>query len=540
MRKGTVNRKLFLLAAVCMGVLAGCGSNDEEIIVMPKSTPIIITYGESINAKECFNITVTRNNAVAEADYSKLKFTYTEDLINEEQDAKWSYNEKTDSFKLQIQKAKLPEFSVSYRNDMISWDEVTGAKEYEIYIDGKKIGNVKAGKALEYSLADYEYSSNSYKIQVKAIPEEETHYESAWSAELVRSKLEMPSNIVYQNNKISWDAVNDTCKYVVKINEEHYTDTYDTFVEYEMPEGKNTVEIKAVSNDENTVSSNTATYSFERLQAVTDISYSKGKLEWFAPKQKCKYEVKIDEETIETMESSLEYSLEIGKLYTIEIKAMSSGNEEILDSEVTQQLIQYNQLEKPEITLNQGKTDLDYVLEVGNAQKNSKYLVEIISYVDNVQKQIMSETISKSKYEFSVSNDITKMVVKVTATDETGIYADSQEATFEKFIAHDKLATPQVKIERGENYGCYVISYPKVDGADRYKIEVVEIISKKEENEKYPYSERILTEYDVSVTRREIELRENTVEIEVRVTAYSEIGVRSESVQAVVKKKITW
>lgn len=541
MRKGTVNWKLFLLAVVCLGILSGCGNSKEEIIVAPNSTPIIITYGESIDVEKCFNITVISNGSETQGKVSKLKIgNYDKELTDSQQTVTWSYNDSEGDFQLQIQKAKLPEFSVAYRNDMISWDKVTGAKEYEIYIDGKKMGTVKAGKALEYSLEDCEYSSDSYKIQVKAIPEEETHYEATWSVELILSKLKMPSNIVYQNNKISWDAVNDTCKYVVKINGEHYADTYDTSVEYVMPKGKNTVEIKAVSNDDNSVSSNTATRSFERLQEVTDISYSKGKLEWSAPEQKCKYEVKIGAETIETMENYLEYPLEVGKLYTIEIKAVPSGNEAILASEVVQQTVQFNQLEKPEITLKQGKTALDYVLEIANEKKNSKYLVEIISYVDNVQKKIMSETISKSKCEFSVSNDITKLVVKVTATDETGIYADSQEATLEKLIAHDKLATPQVKIERGENYGCYVISYPKVDGADRYKIEVVEIISKKEEDKVYPYSERIRTEYDVSVTQREIELRENTVEIEVSVTAYSESGVHSESVTAKVKKKITW
>jgi hypothetical protein len=178
--------------------------------------------------------------------------------------------------------------AVSYASCKISWDAISNATGYNIFINGTK---VSVGTALSYDLSLNESSSNS--VVVEAVGDDT--YLSAMSTYSLPSAIGIPS-IALNEEGIKWNSVNNATGYIVIVNGEmHYLDSSARSYSIEGSEsGAYSFQLISVSTSSASSSySVSSIVSYMKLDSVTNISAQSGNLVWEAVANASSYKIKI-------------------------------------------------------------------------------------------------------------------------------------------------------------------------------------------------------------------------------------------------------
>ena len=115
-------------------------------------------------------------------------------------------------------------------------------------------------------------------------------------------ELDAPANVRYDGSVITWDAVEHASSYTVKINDgEAYPVTTNKFP-YAANGKQFSVTVTAVSEADKIVSSGETVKMFFPLESLKDFAISStGELSWTAVENATAYEIKVDNQVIDTV-----------------------------------------------------------------------------------------------------------------------------------------------------------------------------------------------------------------------------------------------
>ena len=131
---------------------------------------------------------------------------------------------------------------------VLSWNEVTNASGYSIFVDGVFLCTID--DALQCNLNRYQMSIGRHTVSVVALGDG-VHYLTSEPAEseneyVFKGQLPAPTNVLLNGTNLSWDAVANATKYEIYKGEEKVGETEDEF--YTIENGSGTYYVVAVGD----------------------------------------------------------------------------------------------------------------------------------------------------------------------------------------------------------------------------------------------------------------------------------------------------
>lgn len=349
-------------------------------------------------------------------------------------------NSSIASKELNFQQLKTPSILLIEDNDpsrlLLAISRVEHADVYEIYI--KKYMNdidydeqVIMHEGLDLIIIQVEIYSY-FEISLKAMNAQLEYETSHVSQPFEVRKLGNIENITYIDDRLSWDIVSHATSYHVWINQNLYQVTTNVF-EHIFEAGNNTVMIQALGTPENTVRSNIFQEEFIKLNGVTNITYQNQRLQWDSIETNYTFLVIVNGNEFQTTNTYIDIVLNAG-VHDISIQVIDTTMQKI-NSSPTEIQIGYEQLIDPIIHIDQGTISTMFIMTVESIPNATHYYVKITIYnedeVEWTTDIVLTEQLSHT---FFGSNASTKIIVKVYATDASGVYANSNESTKEFII----------------------------------------------------------------------------------------------------------
>lgn len=192
--------------------------------------------------------------------------------------------------------------------DVISWNAVENAVNYVITVTaGGEPETYNAGIATEFSLK--KYAAGEITVNVKATAK---GYNSSFSEiKYVKAHLSTPENVKISGKTLSFDSVVGATGYVVKIGnaektaDASITDRVTVSLESELSAaGVYAVSVKAkgaTADKDSAYSEEIKVISGATVETAAAV-YEKGKVEWTSVADAVKYVVKLNGETVQTVE----------------------------------------------------------------------------------------------------------------------------------------------------------------------------------------------------------------------------------------------
>ncbi len=184
--------------------------------------------------------------------------------------------------------------TVDKENETLVWNQVANATSYVVKVvcDGKEYTN-NVGLTTSYSLKFY---AGELSIEVYPVAD---GYNSPQASTLsyTKSTLVSPTNLALSGKTLSWDAVDGAVSYVVKIGDNTFEATTNSFVltdaHYDQNKEKCQVSVKAVGATES-VSSVYSDAITVRFKGMPTVVYENGVLSWESVVSARKYGVQVN------------------------------------------------------------------------------------------------------------------------------------------------------------------------------------------------------------------------------------------------------
>ena len=157
---------------------------------------------------------------------------------------------------------------------MVSWDAVAGATGYRVMLNNNILTDV-------ISAPQYQMPAGTNTICVRGIVASDPSYYSVWSASKSITILTTPTNLKYDSEVITWDAVPQALKYELKINNEIIDQINGTSFPYASNAPELNISVRAIGDGTSRLSSgysDVKTYGF--LEPINNVSFQDGMLTW--------------------------------------------------------------------------------------------------------------------------------------------------------------------------------------------------------------------------------------------------------------------
>ena len=153
--------------------------------------------------------------------------------------------------------------SITYDAGMLRWKSVTGAKAYEVMVNGV----VLSADCKTASIA-YDAQNTGFAVTVKALGNKETVFDAQPSAERRFTFLDAVTGITVQDGVVTWTPVSGATGYKVRLNGKEYgTVLKECRFTGLTPEVNTNIEIKPISEDGTCFSNWSAPYTALLLAA---------------------------------------------------------------------------------------------------------------------------------------------------------------------------------------------------------------------------------------------------------------------------------
>ncbi len=207
--------------------------------------------------------------------------------------------------------------TIAYDNDVFTWDAIPGADYYQVTINGDVYETTQNSYPFQRNQKDIEISVAAGSKQAGAY----------LSAPLTKTcyylqPLTAESFAFNESGNLVWTAVENATSYRLTINEVN-SETVLT-PEYSGFQLDTRYNIKVTPQREFSYTDAPITYSFEKLSAVTGVSFNEGKITWNAHQRAAAYEVLVNGQKY-TTENAYYNLAGIKENITIEVYALGSG-----------------------------------------------------------------------------------------------------------------------------------------------------------------------------------------------------------------------
>lgn len=286
--------------------------------------------------------------------------------------------------------------SISYNNNVLQWNQVTGASGYTLKIE--KNGEVQASIPLGNEVFTYNYDFaevGAYNVSIKATVLSSSNgvYESKYSNTYKVERLAAPSNIVVQNQPLEANQVMISCstvahasKYVLMVDgSEVANNTQPTFNLDVSRLSSNTNEsimnisiksIGSVSATEAYLNSNSnAEFDITKLATPLNVKINGSQITWDSVMNTNKYIVTIDGKRIEV--TSPRYTLTdlSSGNHTIYIQSMGDAEKVITSS--YSNVLEITKLAQPNIKIEKDNSTGKYYLAWNSVVGATSYKVSV-------------------------------------------------------------------------------------------------------------------------------------------------------------------
>ena len=207
----------------------------------------------------------------------------------------------------------------------LTWSAVDGAESYSVAITDSK------GNTFTYSTSTTSYAVDTYYGQMAyaVTPVKAGWYGETVSGNLNKSELSTPKNISLFGYELRWDAVEGAVSYNIKINNESYTSTSNSYaVEQSYVDANESfaITVQAVAQAE--ANNSFVAQATINKGGVTNVSFANGVATWNAIPGVTKFAVKVDDGAVQnvTGTNKINLSIESGKHSIYVAPADAEGN----------------------------------------------------------------------------------------------------------------------------------------------------------------------------------------------------------------------
>ena len=159
--------------------------------------------------------------------------------------------------------ATVDKDSISYNNGVISWSVVSGARYYEVSVNG--LVTTSTCTTTEYA---YDANNKDFEVTVKAIGNRTTNFDGKVSEVKKFVFLDTVTNLRVEDGSVKWDAIGGADGYLIKLNGSVYGATIkETYFDRINVNTTTEVSVKPLSEDKTYFSDWCAPKSFLILQA---------------------------------------------------------------------------------------------------------------------------------------------------------------------------------------------------------------------------------------------------------------------------------
>ena len=432
------------------------------------------------------------------------------------QNAKITFRKKTFDVNIEIVAKQLEKTAASISDNKLIWDRVANAAGYHIYLtkssasQGEQkyatVEDATGNAALVFDLSGIDNMGTEFYASVVAYSNTEKYSDSERSDFITVKKLAAPSNIVFDNGKIKWDAVEGADHYTLQIGAETIRNINTNEQAVTLSLGDNSITVTAFPSAQDIVMS-VKTANIHKLAPVQSVAYSKGKVTWTAGSGASLYNVYCNGSPVEGYNggTAIDVSTWAAGVYTIKVEVASSSASTVTSEPVEQKVyvgaavtvsagrvdwsalggasynVYVNGALHSEATIEQSKNIADlisaagsydiYVVMGGDTVSETITLTKLHAPAVSIVNQVLTVTNNMSSCEFGVDGvkfdgaygdilatlDTPKEYV-ITAVNkaENELQIDSDTVS----VTVRRLATPTVKVEGGELY----VNNEKFDG----------------------------------------------------------------------------
>lgn len=225
---------------------------------------------------------------------------------------------------------------VTVESNVVTWQAVENATEYEIFVNGTSVGRQKT---LSYTVT--ETTAGDYNVTIKALSDNTLYTASEISKEVTVTILpgKLLAPVIRVNGlTFAWSAISHAAKYEVYVDGELVKT--QTELEYTLvPTQYKTysVQVKAISEDANFVSSELSaaqTYTHSKAKVSAPILEVDGEsISWIVSDKVSSYEVYVDGELAATVTEG-KYNMDSDNcgVYSVYVKAIAADQENYDDN----------------------------------------------------------------------------------------------------------------------------------------------------------------------------------------------------------------
>ena len=234
--------------------------------------------------------------------------------------------------------------NVLEKNGFVTWTKVPGATSYIVVVTTGDVSNTyKLGDVNSLSVKEY-----TGEITVSVTPVSNGYNSpEATLYTFTKTALAAPTNVQINNTTVTWDEVANATGYVVKINDQEYTTTTNSYT-IDISSLSSTesykVSVKAVASDAANNSYFSEEVPFNYLQ-LSSLAYSNGLFSWNSVVGASKYGVVVnDQEEVFVTTSEAEVLFTKAGVNTLTVKLYDANGEYVSEKslEVTAYELAFN------------------------------------------------------------------------------------------------------------------------------------------------------------------------------------------------------
>lgn len=285
----------------------------------------------SYNVKANGNIVATVNLPLYAIDTFNVSQNYSIQAIGDQ--VKYFDGEYSEVFSASV--LGRPENFVNNQN-IISWDAVTGAEEYQLLINDATITTTETTYELDVVVGV------KYSVQVKAINNDPAVYDGRYTTILKTEKLEVPNDLYFDSTGFVWSSVEEAEGYRFELTYDEVTTEYDldaTIYEVaaDLAPGEYRFRVKALGNGTTLLDSEYYVEKvIDKLTVPVNLVAEEGVITWDAVTGASDYTLKINSSYVQVETNS--YSLGAAYLpgfYNISVVA-NGDNINYINSDTTE------------------------------------------------------------------------------------------------------------------------------------------------------------------------------------------------------------
>ena len=311
----------------------------------------------------------------------------------------------------------------------LTWSALPGAEKYEIMYNGDIVESEVGATSYSVPAGDFSFKVRALKGQADSIDGNVPYY-SLWSEAITGTVLPAPQNLTYNSEVFTWEKVKGATSYVIKIGNEDFTSTSNTF-EYIAGKEDFAVSVYAVGNAEEKIydSHYCAAKQYTYIAPIEGLNVVDGVLKWTASENAVSYKIKVNGIVNNEELTTNEYAaLSSGSSYRIQILPVGKGDFYFShwSNEIT-----VNILRSPVVSYSDG------VIRWNQVTGCAGYELKIMQGDTVVHTTAVGEETFVYDYAFEAAGDYL-VYVKATALGTGGIY----ESKYSNAYPVKRLATP--------------------------------------------------------------------------------------------------